>query len=128
MPRDHLVPAEHRTYGWIEDVFSQGIRRLAYPADRWAERWIAAQFRALGLERVRAEPIELPYLQRLHALHNEAAADGQQPPWLPLPKRGEGWLAEVVGQAALEPLRGGEAGERAAELPAWASKPRSMRV
>ncbi len=48
-------------YRWIETVFAQGVRRPGYPADRWAEQYCRDQFRAIGLERVRAEPVELPY-------------------------------------------------------------------
>lgn len=46
-------------YSWVEDVFGHGIRRPGYPADRWAEEWAQQQFRALGLENVRAEPVEM---------------------------------------------------------------------
>jgi len=59
MLRD-AVPEEARIFAWIEEVFGHGIRRPAYPADRWAEAWLQQQFAALGLERVRAEPVELP--------------------------------------------------------------------
>jgi Peptidase family M28 len=59
--RDELVPDEGRIYGWIEEVFSHGVRRPGYPADRWAEGWLQEQFRAFGLERVRAEPVEMPF-------------------------------------------------------------------
>jgi len=55
-----LMPAEPRIYGWIEEVFRRGVRRPGYPADRWAEEWIQQQFRTLGLEEVRAEPVSLP--------------------------------------------------------------------
>lgn len=61
MPRDELIPDEARIYAWIEEVFSQGIRRPGYPADRWAEQFCLEQFRAAELENVRAEPVELPY-------------------------------------------------------------------
>ncbi|HEX6685328.1 MAG TPA: M28 family peptidase [Candidatus Limnocylindrales bacterium] len=54
---DSAVPSEQAIFGWIRTVFSHGIRRPGYPADRWAERWIAAQFRRFGLHRVRLEPV-----------------------------------------------------------------------
>jgi hypothetical protein len=57
----HLLPGEARIFGWIEEIFGHGVRRPGYDADRWAERWLQEQFRGLGLERVRAEPLELPY-------------------------------------------------------------------
>jgi hypothetical protein len=56
---DALIPAEQQIYGWIEEVFGHGVRLPGYPADRWAEGWLQEQFRTLGLERVRAEPVEL---------------------------------------------------------------------
>ena len=52
------VPSQDKIFGWIRTVFAKGIRRPGYPADRWAERWIAAQFRRLGLQRVRLEPVQ----------------------------------------------------------------------
>ena len=51
---DALVPDEARIYGWIEEVFRQGVRRPGYPADRWAETWLQEQFRAFGLEGIQA--------------------------------------------------------------------------
>jgi hypothetical protein len=58
--RDDLVPTEPAIFAWIEEVVAQGIRRPGHPADRWAERWAAERFTALGLERVRLEPVTLP--------------------------------------------------------------------
>ena len=55
----NLVPPEDKIFSWIEEVFARGIRRPGYPADRWAEDWLQQQFRAFGLERVRAEPVEV---------------------------------------------------------------------
>ena len=57
MLREASVPTEATIHGWIEEVAGQGIRRPGYPADRWAEAWCQDRFRALGLERVRAEPV-----------------------------------------------------------------------
>ncbi len=61
MPRDELIPPEQRIYGWIQQVFSQGVRRPGYPADSWAEQFCLERFRDFGLENVRLEPVELPY-------------------------------------------------------------------
>jgi hypothetical protein len=58
---DELVPPEGRIYGWIEQVFAQGVRRPGYPADRWTEQFCLERFREFGLENVRPEPVELPY-------------------------------------------------------------------
>jgi len=54
-----LIPDERRVFGWIEEIFARGVRRPAWPADRWAEAWLQEQFRGCGMERVRAEPVEL---------------------------------------------------------------------
>ena len=35
------VPTDGTIFGWISEVFDQGIRRPGYPADEWAEGWIA---------------------------------------------------------------------------------------
>lgn len=43
--------------GWIEEVVAQGVRRPAYPADGWTQRFVTDAFRALGLEDVHAEPV-----------------------------------------------------------------------
>jgi hypothetical protein len=59
--REEAIPDEVRIYRWIEEVFRHGIRRPGYPADRWAETWAQEQFRALGLENVRAEPVGMLY-------------------------------------------------------------------
>ena len=55
---DSAVPDVDQIFGWIEEVFDQGIRRPGYPANRWAEGWVEDRFREIGLERVRAEPVE----------------------------------------------------------------------
>ncbi|HEY8546475.1 MAG TPA: M28 family peptidase [Acidimicrobiales bacterium] len=54
---DALLPSTEAIHGWIEEVFAQGVRRPGYPADAWAEEWIAERFRALGLDGVRLEPV-----------------------------------------------------------------------
>ncbi|HZA78300.1 MAG TPA: M28 family peptidase [Acidimicrobiales bacterium] len=51
------VPAGATIFGWIAEVFEQGVRRPGYPANGWAEGWIADRFREIGLENVRLEPI-----------------------------------------------------------------------
>jgi hypothetical protein len=56
-PRSELVPDRAAIRGWIERVFERGVRRPGYPADVWAEQFCAERFRALGLERVRLEPV-----------------------------------------------------------------------
>lgn len=43
--------------GWIDQIVAQGVRRPAYPADRWTERFIRDQFQAFRLGRVRLEPV-----------------------------------------------------------------------
>jgi hypothetical protein len=58
---DGLLPCEQDVFGSIEEIFARGVRRPGYPADRWAEEWIAARFRELGLDRVRHEPVSLPH-------------------------------------------------------------------
>ena len=66
MSRNEYVPSESQIFGSIEEVFGHGIRRPGYPADRWAEDWIASRFRDLGLERVRHEPVSLPSWEPRH--------------------------------------------------------------
>jgi len=51
------IPTRETIYGWIAEVFGHGIRRPGYPADQWAEEWIAERFRDIGLDDVRLEPI-----------------------------------------------------------------------
>lgn len=72
-----LIPAEATIYSWIEEVFAHGIRRPGYAADRWAEGWIQGQFRALGLERVRAEPVEMPSWEPKSASLSVIPRDGR---------------------------------------------------
>lgn len=58
--RDDLIPAERQIYNWIEEVFSQGVRRPGYPADEWTTQRCLQLFQGFGLEDVRLEPVELP--------------------------------------------------------------------
>ena len=51
------LPTAAATYAWIEEVFDRGVRRPGYPADEWAEGWVADHFERIGLEEVRREPI-----------------------------------------------------------------------
>lgn len=85
--RDDLLPPEDHIFGWIEEVFGQGVRRPGYPADRWAEGWLQEQFRALGLEDVRAEPVEIWYWKDRNAsLEVVTGGDTEiQVPCFPLP-------------------------------------------
>lgn len=46
---------------WIATIVAQGLRRPAYPADRWVESWAAERLRQLGVADVRLEPLALPY-------------------------------------------------------------------
>ena len=55
---DADVPGTDEIFGWIEEVFSHGIRRPGYPADIWAEGWTADRFAEIGLEHVRLEPVD----------------------------------------------------------------------
>ncbi len=106
MLRDDLVPTEERIFSWIEQVFAQGVRRPGYPADRWAERDCESRFRALRLERVRAEPVGLPYWEPKRAALTVQTSDGLtiDVPCFPLPH-----AAPTAGlEAELVELRDGE--------------------
>jgi hypothetical protein len=54
---DNAVPTKDEIFGWIQQIFSQGIRRPGYPADAWTEQFVLDRFTALGLENVCFEPI-----------------------------------------------------------------------
>ncbi|UCE87610.1 MAG: hypothetical protein JSU66_07845, partial [Deltaproteobacteria bacterium] len=83
---DGLVADEAAILGWIETVYAAGIRRPGYPADRFAERFCAKQFRAFGLENVRLEPVRLPYWEpRSASLRVHAAGAALELPCFPLP-------------------------------------------
>ncbi len=87
MVRDELVPGQEQIFGWIEEVFSHGVRRPGYPADRWAEEWLQDRFREIGLENVRAEPLELPFWESQSAslTIKPTGADPFDVPCFPLP-------------------------------------------
>src|SRR5262249_950372 len=77
MLRDGPLPQEDEIFAAIEEIFVQGVRRPGYPADRWAEEWIAMRFRDLGLERVRHEAVPLPRWEpRRWSLEVSAPAPG----------------------------------------------------
>ncbi len=58
--QDALVPDERTIFSWIETVYTRGVRRPGYPADRWTENFCLERFRELGMENVRLEPVTLP--------------------------------------------------------------------
>ncbi len=53
------VPSARTIKRWITTIVDQGIRRPAYPADKWIERWGRARFEELGLDDVHFEPVEV---------------------------------------------------------------------
>ena len=75
---DEHIPDETQMFAWLEEVFSHGVRRPGYPADRWAEGWLQDQFRALGLENVRAEPVEMQYWEPQHTSMFVHATSGER--------------------------------------------------
>jgi len=103
----NLVPSEDRIFAWIEEIFAHGIRRPGYPADRWAEDWLQQQFRAFSLERVRTEPVEVPYWEPRRATLTIGSGDTTLDiPCFPLPHSAatERLEAQVV---AFDPTRPG---------------------
>lgn len=56
---DELLPSSEQMMAWISTVVERGIRRPGYPADQWAEQWIADQFTAFGLEDLQLDPVEV---------------------------------------------------------------------
>ena len=54
-------PTAEKMMEWIGTIVAQGIRRPAYPADRWVEEWSAQRLRDLGVTDVHLEPLQLPY-------------------------------------------------------------------
>ena len=65
--QEAFVPDERTIFDWIETIFARGVRRPGYAADRWTEKFCLEQFRQLGLEHVRLEPVTLPYWQPLES-------------------------------------------------------------
>jgi len=80
MPNDEFIPREPEIYGWIEEVFARGVRRPGYPADRWAEGWIGERLRGFGVERVRQEPVHLPYWEPTRWSLSVRARGSAEPP------------------------------------------------
>jgi peptidase M28-like protein len=84
--RDDLIPTSESIFDWIETIFRRGIRRPGYAANRWAADYSAERFRALGLERVRLEPVQLPYWEsRRYSLRVRGGGGEQELPCFPLP-------------------------------------------
>lgn len=54
---DASVPTKDEIFGWIQQIFAQGVRRPGYPADVWTEQFVLDRFTELGLENVHFEPI-----------------------------------------------------------------------
>jgi hypothetical protein len=107
--RPELIPHDDEIYGWIEEVFRQGVRRPGYAADRWTEDFAQARFEALGLESVRREPIRLPVWEPQSWSLVIASADGRrrEVPCYPLPHTASG-----VVEGPLVPLADGGQGVR----------------
>ncbi|MGB2695676.1 MAG: M28 family peptidase [Dehalococcoidia bacterium] len=108
MPHDDLIPAEATIYGWIEQVFAQGLRRPGYPADRWAEQHCLERFRDFGLENVRHEPVELPYWEpRRWSLTVTGSSETLEIACFPLPHAAPtpGLEAELVAYDREAPAR-----------------------
>lgn len=64
---DSLLPDERTIFGWIETVFARGVRRPGYAADLWTEQFSRERFSEFGLERVRLEPVTLPYWEPIES-------------------------------------------------------------
>ncbi len=109
MLREELIPSESRIFGWIEEIFSQGVRRPGYPADRWAEQSCLERFREFGLENARLETVELPYWEprRWSLTVWPDGHEGQSPdlPCFPLPHAApvDGLEAELTPYDAADP-------------------------
>ncbi len=108
MARDDLTLSEADIYAWIEEVFSHGVRRPGYDADRWAEGWIQERFGELGLDSVRAEAVALPYWEpRDASLTIEAGGESFAVPCFPLPHSAptDGVEADLVAFDSAGPER-----------------------
>jgi hypothetical protein len=75
--QEAFVPDERTIFDWIETIFARGVRRPGYAADRWTEKFCLEQFRQLGLEHVRLEPVTLPYWQPLESALIVRASGGE---------------------------------------------------
>jgi hypothetical protein len=106
--REDAIPREQRIFSWIETIFSQGVRRPGYAADRWAEAWLQQQFRELGLVNVRAEPVMMPYWEPERAALVVTAPRGSfDVPCFPLPLSApaDGVIAPLVAYDTAAPER-----------------------
>lgn len=84
--QDEWIPDEDQIFSWIENVFSQGVRRPGYQADRWAETFCAEEFRRFGLVNVRLEPARLIYWEpRSLSLRVLTESEEIEIPCFPLP-------------------------------------------
>ena len=84
--REEHVPEADRILGFVEEIFAQGIRRPGYPADEFAEQFALDHFRKMGLEKVRLEPVPLPYWEpRSSSLRAEGAGESLELPCFSLP-------------------------------------------
>jgi hypothetical protein len=86
---DDLLPSSEQMVNWISTVVEQGIRRPGYPADQWAEQWIADQFTTFGLENLQLDPVEvkrwLPQQASLTVWLDSAPQDALSIPCFALP-------------------------------------------
>ena len=83
---DGDVPDGDAIFAWISEVFDQGVRRPGYPADEWAEGWIADRFRDLGLGDVRLEPVTVTRWEPLDwSLDVVAGAEARRLDCFPVP-------------------------------------------
>jgi hypothetical protein len=53
------VPSTEQIMKWIATIVEQGIRRPAYPADRWIEGWGRDRFEQRGLDDVHLERVDV---------------------------------------------------------------------
>lgn len=53
------LPSSDQMMDWIAEIVDHGIRRPAYPADRWVENWSTELFEEFGLEDARQERVPL---------------------------------------------------------------------
>lgn len=110
---ERSIPGTDEIYGWLEQVFSRGVRRPGYPADAWAEDLGLRLFREFGLEDVRPEPVDLPRWEPL-SWSLTVLPDGEPPydlPCFPLPHAAP---APDGVELALARLDGGDVRGRAA--------------
>lgn len=74
---DDDVPTAATIFGWISEIFDQGIRRPGYPANQWAEDYIADHFRTLAMENVRLEPVTVTRWEPLEWTLEVITGDGE---------------------------------------------------